>query len=333
MKYQNIMKNNKVQCKICPRNCILANGQKGYCYVRENINNTITLTSYGYNTGLAVDPVEKKPLYHFYPGTAVLSFGTLGCNMGCKFCQNWHITKVKTDIHSLNKTSPEELVKIAKHYDCKSIAFTYNDPVIFFEYAIDTAKLCQVNGIKTIAVTSGYINPEPAAEFFKYMDAANIDLKSFSEKFYKKNCSAHIQPVLDTIKYVKKETKCWLELTTLLIPDENDSNEEIKSACEWILNNLGEDTPLHFSAFFPKYKFSGRKHTDFSVLLKAYETASNNGLKYVYTGNLTTKETSSTYCKNCGATLISRNGYKISEYNIKEGKCIFCGCQCDGKFE
>lgn len=332
MKYQNILKNGKIQCTICPRNCILSEGQQGFCYVRENVNCEIILTSYGYNTGLAIDPIEKKPLYQFYPQSSVLSFGTLGCNMGCQFCQNWHITKTKADVHSLNKTSPEEIVQIAKHYNCKSVAFTYNDPIIFFEYAIDTAKLCRENGIKTVAVTSGFINPEPAKEFFKYMDAANIDLKAFSERFYNKNCLAHIQPVLDTIKYVKNETDCWLELTTLLIPGENDSYEEIKSECEWILNNLGDDVPLHFSAFFPKYKFDNREQTDFSTLIRAYKIAVETGLKYVYTGNLTNQETSTTYCKTCGKPVIIRNGYELLGYNLSEDKCKFCLTPCDGRF-
>lgn len=332
MKYQNILKNGKVQCAICPRNCVLADNQEGFCHVRKNINGEIVLTTYGYNTGLAIDPIEKKPLYQFYPKTPVLSFGTLGCNMGCQFCQNWHITKTNADVETLNKTSPEDIVRVAKYYNCKSVAFTYNDPIIFFEYAIDTAKLCRKNGIKTVAVTSGYINSEPAKDFFKYMDAANIDLKAFSQNFYKKNCLAHIEPVLETIKYVKNETDCWLELTTLLIPDENDSDYEIKAECEWIFENLGADVPLHFSAFSPKYKFNNRKQTDFSTLLNAYKIAKNTGLKYVYTGNITNQETSTTYCKNCGKPVIVRNGYEMLGYNLKDGECIFCGTDCDGRF-
>ena len=183
MKYQNILQNGKVQCTICPRNCILSEGQEGFCHVRKNINQNIELTTYGYNTGLAIDPIEKKPLYHFYPSSPILSFGTLGCNMGCLFCQNWNISKNKADPKSLNKTSPQEIVNIAQKYNCKSVAFTYNDPIIFFEYATDTAKLCRENNIKTVAVTSGFINPEPAKEFFEHMDAANIDLKGFSQRY------------------------------------------------------------------------------------------------------------------------------------------------------
>ncbi|CCY23645.1 radical SAM domain protein [Brachyspira sp. CAG:484] len=332
MKYQKNLNDNRVQCTICPRNCILKENQEGFCHIRKNAGGEIVLTSYGYNTGLAIDPVEKKPLYHFYPGSSVLSFGTLGCNMGCQFCQNWKTTKNRGSNKFLNKASPAEIVETAKYYACKSVAFTYNDPIAFFEYAVDTAKLCRENGIKTIAVTSGFINPEPAKEFFKYMDAANIDLKGFSENFYKKNCLAHIKPVLDTIKYVKNETDCWLELTTMLIEGENNSDEDIKSECSWIAENLGELVPLHFSAFFPSYRFMDREATAFPALLRAYEIAQNSGLKYVYTGNLTSRSTSATYCKNCHRPVIIRNGYGLLEYNLDGENCIFCGTKCDGRF-
>jgi pyruvate formate lyase activating enzyme len=333
MKYQNILTNGKVQCKICPRECTLSEKQRGFCHVRKNVNGQIVLDTYGYNTGLAIDPIEKKPLYQFYPTTGVLSFGTLGCNMGCQFCQNWQTTKNKTDPKSLNKTSPEEIVEIALKYKCKSVAFTYNDPIIFFEYALDTAKLCKRLGIQTVAVTSGFINPEPAKEFFAYMDGANIDLKGFSQRFYAKNCLAKLQPVLDTIKYVCNETNCHVELTTMLIEGENDSEEELRGECQWILENVGADIPLHFSAFFPRYKFENRKATELSTLLKAYKIAKETGLHYVYTGNLTNTETSTTYCKNCGNGVIIRNGYQLLEYNLDySGRCKFCGTQCDGRF-
>lgn len=332
MKYQNILKNNKVQCTICPRNCVLAEGQEGFCHVRKNSGGEIILDTYGYNTGLAIDPIEKKPLYHFYPNSYVLSFGTLGCNMGCQFCQNWQTTKSRGDSHLLNQTSPEQIVNIAKKYDCKSVAFTYNDPIVFFEYAIDTAKLCRENGIKTVAVTSGFINPEPAKEFFKYMDAANIDLKGFSEEFYKKNCLAELQPVLETIKYAANKTDCWLELTTMLIDGENDSPDIIKNECRWILDNIGDCVPIHFSAFFPNYKFKNRKSTNFSSLLKAYEIATDMGLNYVYTGNLSNLETSTTYCKRCCKPLIVRDNYELLECNLRDSRCIFCDTKCDGYF-
>ena len=330
MKYQSVLNNGKIQCDICPRHCKLGLEQRGFCYVRKNIDGKIVLESYGLNTGLAIDPVEKKPLYHFYPESKVLSFGTLGCNMGCLFCQNWHITKVKTPVQNCNKTSPEEIVEIAKNYNCKSVAFTYNDPIIFLEYAADTSKLCREEGIKTIAVTSGYINPKPAYDFFNLTDAANIDLKGFSETFYNKNCLAHINPVLDTIKYAVNETNCFVELTTMLIEGENDQN--IEQECEWILENLGDSVPLHFSAFFPKYKYSNHPQTKFETLVKAYNIAKSMGLKYVYTGNLSNIQTSTTYCKNCGNPLIIRDGYKILENNLKDGSCKFCNSKLDGLF-
>lgn len=332
MKYQNTLTDSSIQCTICPRNCKLKEGQSGFCQIRKNIGGKVVMTSYGYNTGLAIDPIEKKPLYHFYPSSKVLSFGTLGCNMGCMFCQNWHMSKSKEDPKKLNQSSPEKIVAIAKELGCKSVAFTYNDPVIFFEYAIDTAKLCRDAGIKTVAVTAGYINPEPRKEFFTYMDAANIDLKAFSEEFYKKNCLAHLDPILDTIKYVKNETNCWLELTTLLIEGENDSDEELKRECEWIAEEIGVDTPLHFSAFHPDYKFMDKFPTKLSTLLRAYEIAKKAGLRYVYTGNVPDTKTSTTYCHGCLKPIIVRNGYKVTEFNLQNGHCNFCGTKCSGMF-
>lgn len=251
--------------------------------------------------------------------------------MGCQFCQNWHISKSKTD-PKINHTEPEKIVELAKSLGCKSVAFTYNDPVIFFEYAVDTAKLCRDNGIKTVAVTAGYINPEPRKEFFTYMDAVNIDLKAFSERFYKKNCLAHLEPILDTIKYVKNNTNCWLELTTLLIEGENDSDEEIKKECEWIVENLGIDTPLHFSAFHPAYKFMNKPVTKLATLLNACSIAKEAGLKYVYAGNVLDAKTSTTYCHSCSKPLIIRDGYSVKEYNLQSSYCKYCKTKCGGVF-
>lgn len=329
MNYQTKI-SDRIQCEICPRYCKLGLNQSGFCYVRKNIEGKIVLETYGYNTGLAIDPIEKKPMYHFYPESKVLSFGTFGCNMGCLFCQNSHITKVKYPIKNCTKVMPDEIVEIAKKYNCKSVAFTYNDPVIFFEYATDTAKLCRQEGIKTIAVTAGYMNPKPAEEFYNLMDGANIDLKGFSEEFYSKNCGAHLNPVLNTIKYAVNETDCFVELTTLIIEGENDGY--IEKECEWILNNLGDSVPLHFSAFSPKYKFLNKKPTSFETLFKAYKIAKNMGLKYVYTGNLSTIETSSTYCKKCGNVLLKRDGYNLFENNLENGTCKFCKEKLDGIF-
>ena len=333
MKYQSPLKDNTLKCEVCPRVCILKEGQRGFCHIRQNLNGEIILTSYGYTTGLAIDPIEKKPLYHFLPSSKVLSFGTLGCNMGCMFCQNWHISKSKEDTSLLQKVAPAEIARIAKDYDCKSIAFTYNDPVIFLEYAIDTAKEAHKLGIKTIAVTAGYINKGARKDLFEHIDAANVDLKSFSEKFYRKNCLASLEPVLDTLKYIKQKTNTFLEITTLLIEGENDSDEEIKKECEWIKNNLGENTPIHFSAFHPSYKFLDYPGTKAQTLLKARDIAVNTGLNYVYTGNIQNTGTSSTYCKNCKNMIIKRNGFMVEELYIDgEGKCAFCKTPCDGVF-
>ena len=285
MKYQNNLLD-RIECEICPRKCKLKEGQRGFCYVRRNINSEIILETYGYNTGLAIDPIEKKPLYHFLPHSKVLSFGTFGCCMGCLFCQNYHITKVKGNIKTCQKANPLEIVEIAKKYNCQSVAFTYNDPIVFFEYAVDCAKMCQKEGIKTVAVTSGYINSEARSEFFKYINATNIDLKGFSEEFYSKNCLAHLEPVLDTIKYVALETSCHLELTTLLIENENTSNEMLEKQCDWIVKNIGKDIPLHFSRFFPKYKFLNYPVTSIETMIKAKEIAKKFGINYVYLGNV-----------------------------------------------
>lgn len=333
MKYQNILNNNKIKCTVCPRECNLSEGQRGFCHIRQNINGNITLTSFGYTTGLSIDPIEKKPLYHFYPSSSVLSFGTIGCNMGCLFCQNYQTSKAKIDPQLLEKRLPQEIAEIALKNNCKSVAFTYNEPIISLEYTIETAKECRKRGIKTVAVTAGYINPEPREEFFKYIDAANIDLKGFSENFYKKNCMAHLEPILDTIKYVKNETDTWLELTTLLIDGENTSEKELKNQANWILDNLGDSVPLHFSAFHPCYKFNDKKATLPETLIKAYNIATQAGLKYVYLGNISNTQTSTTYCKNCKNKLIERNGFYTNQYNLDEDDCCkFCKTKCDGIF-
>lgn len=333
MKYQNILNDKVTQCTICPRNCKLKEGQQGFCKVRKNVEGNIILETYGFNTGMAIDPVEKKPLYHFYPNSNVLSFGTNGCNMGCQFCQNAHITKVPIDYNNLYEVSPEKIIEYAIKYNCKSVAFTYNDPIVFFEYAIDTAKLARKYGIKTIAVTSGFMNIEPAKEFFSYMDAANIDLKAFTNHFYKKNCLAQINPVLDVIKYVKNNTNCWLELTTLLIEEENSSNEEIENECKWVSENLGNNVPIHFSAFTPRYKMIEHSPTKIETLMRAYNIAKNLGLKYVYTGNLRDIDSSTTYCTNCQWPIIKRDGFQIIENNLIGNKCRHCNTICDGWFE
>lgn len=322
-----------LNCDICPRRCkFVKPGQRGFCYVRGRRGSKIGLTCYGKMTSLAIDPVEKKPLYHFLPGARVLSMGTIGCNMGCLFCQNWHITKSKNDSLMDTKLTPSEFLKTALKNNCEAVAYTYNDPIIFFEYARDCAKKCRKKGIKNIAVTAGYINPKPREEFFSLMDGANIDLKGFSEVFYKNIVNASLKPVLETIEYVKNKTNCWLEITNLVIPGENDSDKMIKDMCRWIKKYLGTDTPLHFSAFHPCYKMMDRIHTPIKTLIKARDIAISEGLKYVYTGNVNDIKTSATYCSKCKNPVIERGRMSVFVIDMKDGKCNKCGTAVSGVF-
>ncbi|MFC1770741.1 AmmeMemoRadiSam system radical SAM enzyme [Candidatus Margulisiibacteriota bacterium] len=330
-RFWQVQKDNKVQCLLCPRKCILAEGKRGFCFVRQNISGQLVSATYGKTSGFSIDPIEKKPLNHFYPGTDVFSFGTVGCNLGCLFCQNWHISTVKTADRLQSLARPAEIARAAKEQGCLSVAFTYNEPTIFVEYAIDTAIECHKLGLKTVAVTNGYINPEPGKEFFTHLDAANIDLKSFSEEFYKKYCQAHLQPVLDTVLYVAKETDVWLELTTLLIPDANDSDKELHELTEWIAENLGLDVPLHFSAFHPAFKLIDREPTPLSTLQRARRIAFSKGIRYVYTSNLFDIEGTSTWCPNCKEMVIERS-YYVSQNKLREGKCSSCGHKIAGRF-
>ncbi|MDH5720179.1 MAG: AmmeMemoRadiSam system radical SAM enzyme [Spirochaetia bacterium] len=324
----------KIVCDLCPRECKLKEGKRGLCFVRKNENNEMILTTYGRSSGFCIDPIEKKPLYHFYPQTPILSFGTAGCNMFCKFCQNWDISK-STEMDTLcDSASPEVIARAAKDLNCKSVAFTYNDPVIFLEYAKDTAKECHTREIKTVAVTAGYINREPAKELFSFIDAVNVDLKGFSEDFYHNLCSAKLQPVLDTLKYIKNETRAWLEITNLVIPAKNDSEEDIDNMTSWIAENLGYDVPLHFTAFHPDYKMIDLPSTSIEALKKAQRIAQKNGLHYVYTGNIHDKDGESTYCPSCAKKLIGRDWYEMTEYNLNEkGECQFCLQKIAGYFD
>jgi pyruvate formate lyase activating enzyme len=332
-KYWQKLPDGKVQCEVCPRACTLQEGQAGLCFVRARHNNQIVLTTYGRSSGFCIDPIEKKPLNHFLPGSSVLSFGTAGCNLTCKFCQNWDISKSRETDTLAAQASPELIVKAALKLNCQSIAFTYNDPVVFMEYAIDVAKLARSKGIKTVAVTAGYMNAEPRAEFYQYMDAANVDLKAFSEKFYKQLCSADLTPVLETLCFLKKETKVWLEITTLLIPSWNDSASELESLCRWILENLGPDVPLHFSAFHPDYKLTEVEPTPPQTLGLAREIGLRAGLHYVYTGNVHDPAGQSTYCTKCGGCVIKRDWYQIGSYNLDQnGCCAKCAAPCAGVF-
>jgi pyruvate formate lyase activating enzyme len=333
-KYWHKLEDNRVQCDLCPRFCKLHEGQQGLCFVRACQNGEIVLTTYGRSSGFCVDPIEKKPLNHFLPGTPVLSFGTAGCNLACKFCQNWDMSKSREMDTLADQASPAALAKAAKKLGCRSVAYTYNDPVIFMEYAIDTAKECRKLGIKSVAVTAGYICPEPRAEFFSYMDAANVDLKAFTEDFYHKVTGSHLQPILDTLVYIKHETQVWLEITTLLIPGYNDSDEEIDAMTRWVVKELGPDVPMHFTAFHPDWKMMDVPPTPPQSLTKARQIALRNGVHYAYTGNVHDEAGESTYCHQCGSKLIGRDWYVLSDWNLtNDGHCKSCGAQCAGVFE
>ncbi len=324
----------KVQCDLCPRHCRLSPGQRGFCFVREERDGDIVLTSYGRASGFCIDPIEKKPLNHFFPGSSILSFGTAGCNLGCRFCQNWDISKARENDRLQDWATPEAVADAARRHDCKSIAFTYNDPVIFAEYAIDCAKAAHDLGVKTVAVSAGYITPEARADFYEHIDAANIDLKAFTPEFYQKLCYAEIAPVLDTLAWLKKETDVWIEVTTLLIPGRNDSPDEIQRLADWFLTNLGPETPLHFTAFHPDFKMTDLPRTPASTLKRARDIARAAGLKHVYTGNVHDADSQSTYCANCGHRLIERDWYQLGEWNLDQsGACRNCGARPAGHFE
>ena len=323
----------RIQCDLCPRDCKLHEGQRGACFVRKMQGGEMVLTTYGRSSGFCVDPIEKKPLNQFYPGTSVLSFGTAGCNLACKFCQNWDISKSREMDTLMDQATPQMIADSALRLGCKSVAFTYNDPVIFAEYALDVADACHAKGVKTVAVTAGYIHPEPRREFYAKMDAANVDLKAFTEDFYFKLTGAHLQPVLDTLVYLAQETDVWTEITTLLIPGKNDSEAEIEAECKWIVQNLGRDVPLHFTAFHPDWKMRDVPATPPATLKRARETALRAGLRYVYTGNVHDEEGGSTPCPACARAVIVRDWYDIRAYHLTdEGECGFCGHRLAGRY-
>jgi pyruvate formate lyase activating enzyme len=332
--YWHRLDDGRIQCDLCPRYCKLHEGQQGLCFVRARQGDQIVLTTYGRSSGFCVDPIEKKPLNHFLPGTPVLSFGTAGCNLACKFCQNWDMSKSREMDTLADAASPETIARAAADLGCRSVAYTYNDPVIFLEYAIDVAKACRERGIKSVAVTAGYICEEPRREFFRYMDAANVDLKAFTEDFYRKITGGHLQPVLDTLEYLKHETDVWFELTTLLIPGHNDSDEELDAMTRWVVEHLGPDVPMHFTAFHPDWKMMDVPSTPPETLTRARSIAMRNGVRYAYTGNVHDDEGGSTYCYACGQKLIGRDWYVLYDWNLTpDGRCSRCGTPCAGIFE
>ncbi len=333
-KYWHALDDGRVQCDLCPRLCKLHEGQRGFCFVRACQDGRSVLTTYGRSSGFCVDPIEKKPLNHFLPGTPVLSFGTAGCNLGCRFCQNWDISKSREFDTLADEASPEAIAEAAQQLGCRSVAFTYNDPVIFHEYAIDVAKACRARGIKSVAVTAGEVCPEPRAEFYRHMDAANVDLKAFTERFYRDVCASHLQPVLDTLVYLKRETSVWFEITTLLIPGENDAEDELEAMTRWVVDELGPDVPMHFTAFHPDWRMTDKPPTPPAMLASARRIAMANGVRYAYTGNVHDLEGGATLCHACGATLIGRDGYQITAWQLTAGGCCQrCGTSCRGVFE
>ena len=333
-KYWHRLDDGRVQCDVCPRLCKLRDGQRGFCFVRSCEAGEIVLDTYGRSSGFCVDPIEKKPLAHFLPGTPVLSFGTAGCNLGCKFCQNWSISKSREIDTLADSAGPETIAHAAESLRCRSVAFTYNDPVIFMEYAVDVANACHERGILTVAVTAGEICPEPRAEFYRHMDAANVDLKAFTERFYKHVCLGELAPVLDTLRYVRHETDTWLELTTLLIPGENDSDAELDEMTGWVVSELGPDVPMHFTAFHPDFRMDDVPSTPPATLTRARAIAMRNGVRYAYTGNVPDPEGESTYCHVCGEILVGRLRYDITAWGLDErGCCVHCATPCAGRFE
>jgi pyruvate formate lyase activating enzyme len=333
-KYARPLEDGRLQCDACPRYCKLHDGQRGLCFVRGRRGDEIVMTTYGRSSGFCVDPIEKKPLNHFLPGSSVLSFGTAGCNLACKFCQNWDISKSRETDTLADAATPEGIASAAVRLGCRSVAFTYNDPTTWLEYAIDVARACHEQNVRTVAVTAGYITAAARRDLYSEMDAANVDLKGFSEAFYRELCAGQLAPVLDTLEYLVHETKTWLEITTLLIPGHNDSNVELDAMTRWIASRLGPDVPLHFSAFHPDYKMRDVPPTPPETLSRARTIAGDNGLRFVYTGNVNDRAGGSTWCPVCGSLVIERDWYELGAYALDPyGRCLRCETAIPGVFE
>ena len=331
--YWHPLEDGRIQCDLCPRDCKLREGQRGACFVRQRVADKMRLTTYGRSSGFCIDPIEKKPLNHFYPGSSVLSFGTAGCNLACKFCQNWDISKSRSQDKLMDVASPDDIALAAQRHQCHSVAFTYNDPIIFAEYAMDIADACHALGVNTVAVTAAYVHAQARKDFFAKIDAANVDLKAFDDQFYYKLTGSHLQTVLDTLLYLKHETNVWLEITTLLIPERNDSNEELIALSRWVYNELGADVPIHFSAFHPDHRMRDVPPTPPNTLIRARNLALDAGLQYVYTGNVHYAPGDTTYCPRCDAALIERDWYEIKHYRLTEShSCPQCGTTIVGRF-
>ena len=314
----------KVKCTLCPRECIISSGKLGFCRGRKNIDGKLYTIVYGEATAANPDPIEKKPLYHFYPGSKVFSMSTVGCNFECKHCQNWSLSQSSPNETKTQKIEPEEAVEMAKSSNCQGISYTYGEPVIWFEYCLDTAKLAQKEGLYNVFVTNGYMNPDAWKELGPYLDGMNVDLKAFNDEFYRDVCGVpSVKPVLETCKWAV-ENGIHLEITNLIIPDENDDPEQIREMCKWIADNLGQNVPIHFSGFRPMYKMMDKPSTPVSTLEKAVEIAKEEGLEHIYVGNVPGHKYDNTYCPQCGELLIERHGFTITEYKLEDGKCPEC---------
>ncbi len=333
-RYWHRTEDGRVQCDVCPRACRLREGQRGFCFVRMRQDDEVVLTTYGRSSGFCVDPIEKKPLNHFLPGSPVLSFGTAGCNLGCRFCQNWDISTSREIDTLADAASPDAIARAAADLGCRSVAFTYNDPVIFLEYAMDVADACRGRGIKAVAVTAGYMSAEPRAEFYRHIDAANVDLKGFTGDFYHRVCLGRLDPVLDTLRYLVHETSVWVEITNLLIPGLNDSDGQIGAMTRWVAGELGPDVPVHFTAFHPDFKLRDRTSTPPATLVRARRIALDNGIRHAYTGNVHDAAGQSTYCPGCGQVVIERDWYRLGAWRLAEdGRCAGCGTRVNGVFD
>jgi pyruvate formate lyase activating enzyme len=335
-RWWHLLPDGRIQCDLCPRYCKLRDGQRAFCFVRQRRGERLVLTTYGRSTGFCIDPIEKKPLAHFLPGSAVLSFGTAGCNLGCRFCQNWELSRSRA-VEALSvAASPEAIARAAAAYDCASVAYTYNDPVVFAEYVIDTAQACHRRGIHNVAVTAGFVSPAARAEFFAPIDAANVDLKGFTEAFYRDVCLSRpggLRDVQDTLVWLVHEGRKWVEITTLLIPGRNDSDAELRAQCTWIVQELGPDVPLHFSAFHPDFRMLDRPATPPATCRRARELARDCGLRHVYTGNIVDPPGQTTFCPGCGTELVRRDGYDVLAYRLDHrGVCPDCGARIAGRW-
>lgn len=331
-RYWHELDDGRIQCDLCPRQCRLREGQHGFCFVRQNRVGKMELTTYGRSSGFCVDPIEKKPLNHVAPGSSVLSFGTAGCNLACKFCQNWEISTARDYDRMQQQASPIEITEAAQRLGSRGVAYTYNDPIIFAEYAIDTALACREAGLLNIAVTAGYICKQPRTDFFAVMDAANVDLKSFNPDFYRRIVGGHLEVILDTLAYIAHETSCWLEITTLVIPGLNDSDSELTALSQWVVDHLGVDVPIHFTAFHPDNRMRNIGRTPLSTLQRARQIGMAAGLRYVYLGNVSSREGTSTYCPNCARAIIVRDGYDVICCDLRENSCAHCSQVIPGRW-